>query len=156
MHRRNFIKHAGFIGGGVTVLGNTAFADAFIGAEEPWFDKSMRWAQLAFVENDPGRCDPDFWLNYFDRIHADGVLLSAGGIVAFYPTEIPYHHRSAWLGNNDFLGSLVAECRKKIEQSFFVRILMQQDKICMMRIRIISPSLQMERSVDIGPILSCG
>jgi len=113
MHRRNFIKHAGFIGGGVTVLGNTAFADAFIGAEEPWFDKSMRWAQLAFVENDPGRCDPDFWLNYFDRIHADGVLLSAGGIVAFYPTEIPYHHRSAWLGNNDFLGYLVTECRKK-------------------------------------------
>ena len=113
MRRRNFIKHAGFIGGGVTILGKTAFADAFIGSEEPWFDKSMRWAQLAFVENDPGRCDPDFWLHYFDKIHADGVLLSAGGIVAFYPTEIPYHHRSAWLGNTDFLGYLVTECRKK-------------------------------------------
>ena len=23
-----------------------------------WFSRSMRWAQLAFVENDPGRCDP--------------------------------------------------------------------------------------------------
>lgn len=80
--------------------------------EAPWFDKSMRWAQLAFVENDPGNYDPDFWLDYFKRIHADGVLLSAGGIVAFYPTNIPLHHRSAWLGNLDPLGYLVKECRK--------------------------------------------
>ena len=113
MDRRKFIQHAGFIGGAVSLLGETAFANSFTGSEDPWFDKSMRWAQLAFVENDPGRCDPDFWLNYFDRIHADGVLLSAGGIVAFYPTEIPYHHRSAWLGNQDLLGYFVKECRKK-------------------------------------------
>jgi hypothetical protein len=113
MDRRKFIQHAGFIGGAVSLLGETAFANSFTGSEDPWFDKSMRWAQLAFVENDPGRCDPDFWLNYFDKIHADGVLLSAGGIVAFYPTEIPYHHRSAWLRNSDLLGYMVKECRKK-------------------------------------------
>src|ERR1700752_5136781 len=113
MDRRNFIKHAGMVGGGVTFLSSTAFANNFYDAEEVWFDKSMRWAQLAFVETDPGHCDPDFWLNYFDKIHADGVLLSAGGIVAFYPTEIPYHHRSAWLGNADPLGYLVEACRKK-------------------------------------------
>ena len=113
MDRRKFIQNAGFIGGAVSLLGETAFANSFTGSEDPWFDKSMRWAQLAFVENDPGRCDPDFWLNYFDKIHADGVLLSAGGIVAFYPTEIPYHHRSAWLGNSDLLGYMVKECRKK-------------------------------------------
>jgi hypothetical protein len=113
MDRRDFIKHTGFIGGGVTLLGESAFANAFNEGDAPWFDKSMRWAQLALVENDPGKYDPDFWLNYFDKIHADGVLLSAGGIVAFYPTEIPYHHRSAWLGNSDPLGYLVTACRKK-------------------------------------------
>ena len=58
MHRRNFIKNTGFIGGGLTLMGSHAFAKHFAGAEEPWFDKSMRWAQLAFVENDPGRYDP--------------------------------------------------------------------------------------------------
>lgn len=66
----------------------------YLPIEALWFDKSMRWAQLAFVENDPGRYDPDFCLNYFERIHADGALLSAGGVVAFYPTDIPLHHRS--------------------------------------------------------------
>ncbi|HTI92174.1 MAG TPA: alpha-amylase family protein [Puia sp.] len=77
----------------------------------PWFNR-MRWAQLAFVENDPKRFDPDFWLAYFQRIHADGALLSAGGVVAFYPTDIPFHHRSNWLGNSDPLDYMVKGCRR--------------------------------------------
>src|SRR3954469_19337043 len=112
MHRRNFIKHAGFIGGGVSLLGSPAFANVLTGSDVPWYDKSMRWAQLAFVENDPAKFDPDFWLNYFKSIHADGALLSAGGVVAFYPTNIPLHHRSDFLGNGDPLGYLVDGCRK--------------------------------------------
>ncbi len=112
MDRRLFIKNTSLATGGLIVAGNPTFANGFAGIEEPWFDKSMRWAQLAFVENDPGKYDPDFWLDYFKRIHADGVLLSAGGIVAFYPTDIPLHHRSNWLGNSDPLGYLVKECRK--------------------------------------------
>ena len=54
----------------------------------------MRWAQLTLVENDPGQFDPQFWLDYFRRIQADAACLSAGGIVAYYPTEVPLHHRS--------------------------------------------------------------
>jgi len=65
--------------------------------EESWFNRPMRWAQLTLVENDPGRFDPDFWLSYFKKIHADGTTLSAGGVVAYYPTNIPLHHRSDWL-----------------------------------------------------------
>lgn len=112
MDRRYFIKNTSLVTGGLVIAGSPAFANGFPDIEETWFDKSMRWAQLAFVENDPGNYDPDFWLDYFKRIHADGVLLSAGGIVAFYPTDIPLHHRSDWLGNSDPLGYLVKECRK--------------------------------------------
>ena len=71
----------------------------------------MRWAQLTLVENDPGRFDPQFWLDYFRRLHADAATLSAGGIVAYYPTEVPLHHRSAWLGDSDPFGALVKGCR---------------------------------------------
>jgi hypothetical protein len=80
--------------------------------QEPWFDRPMRWAQLVLVENDPGRFDPDFWLDYFKRIHADGACLSAGGVVAYYPTQIPLHHRSSWLGDSDPFDYLVRGCRK--------------------------------------------
>jgi hypothetical protein len=71
----------------------------------------MRWAQLAFVEDDPGNYDPKFWLDYFHSIHADAACLSAGGVVAFYPTEIPLQQRSAWLGDRDAFGDLLAGCR---------------------------------------------
>jgi hypothetical protein len=81
--------------------------------EQPggWFDTPMRWVQLTLVENDPGQFDPAFWLDYFRRLHADAATLSAGGIVAYYPTNVPLHHRSAWLGMSDPFGALVDGCR---------------------------------------------
>ena len=73
----------------------------------------MRWVQLVLAENDPGRYDRDFWLNFFREVHADAVCLSAGGCVAYYPTTIQYHHRSAWMKQGtDPFGELVAGCRK--------------------------------------------
>jgi hypothetical protein len=101
-------------------LHTTAAAGAFAsvgfggGVDQPvagWFDRPMRWVQLTLVENDPGRFDPQFWLDYFRRLHADAATLSAGGIVAYYPTEVPLHHRSAWLGASDPFGALVKGCR---------------------------------------------
>ena len=90
------------------------------GAEDPalpsptpsWIDKPMRWAQLTLVEDDPGKFDLAFWLDYFQRTHSDAVCLSGGGCVAYYPTQIPFHHRSRWLGDRDVLGELVSGCRK--------------------------------------------
>jgi Hypothetical glycosyl hydrolase 6/Beta-galactosidase trimerisation domain len=80
-------------------------------AEEDWFDRPMRWAQLTLVENDPGQYDRQFWLDYFTRVHADAACLSAGGVVAYYPTAIPLHHRSAWMGDTDPFGDLLRGCR---------------------------------------------
>ncbi|MBI2929906.1 MAG: beta-galactosidase trimerization domain-containing protein [Verrucomicrobia bacterium] len=72
----------------------------------------MRWAQLTLVEDDPGKFDVQFWLDYFKRTRSDAVTLSAGGCVAYYPTQVPFHHRSAWLGERDVFGELVTGCRK--------------------------------------------
>jgi hypothetical protein len=111
MKRRQFIKTTG-IGSAFALVGAPAMANYMIMENDTWFDRPMRWAQLTLVENDPGRFDPDFWLSYFKRIHADATCLSAGGIVAYYPTDIPLHHRSDWLGNSDSFGYLVEGCRK--------------------------------------------
>jgi hypothetical protein len=77
-----------------------------------WYDKPMRWAQIAFVEDDPGNYQPQFWLDYFKRLHVNAVTLSAGGAVAFYPTQIPLHYRSRWLGTMDTFGDLQKSCRE--------------------------------------------
>ncbi len=103
---------SGFALAGPGAINSPAVVNSIFAPEAPWFNKAMRWAQLAFVESDPGNYDPDFWLDYFKKIHADGVLLSAGGIVAFYPTDVPLHHRSNMLGNSDPLKDMVEGCRK--------------------------------------------
>ena len=77
-----------------------------------WIDRPMRWAQLTLVEDDPGKFDPQFWLEFFARTRSDAACLSAGGCVAYYPTTIPFHHRSQWLGESDPFGELVAGCRR--------------------------------------------
>jgi hypothetical protein len=89
-------------------------ASAPLAAAAPpsWVDRPMRWAQLTLAENDPGQYDPAFWLDYFRRTHSDAVCLSAGGCVAYYPTKIPLHYRSNWMGSADPFGALVAGCRK--------------------------------------------
>lgn len=77
-----------------------------------WFNRPMRWAQLVFVEDDPGRFDPQFWLDYFERTHSDGACLAGGGYMAFYPTKIPLHTRRRFLGGSDPFGDMVAGCRR--------------------------------------------
>jgi hypothetical protein len=83
-------------------------------AVEAWYDGTMRWMQLILVESDPAEIDTDWWIDLFRRTHTTGVCLNAGGVCAFYPTQIPYHHKSAFLKGaaDDPLGRLVAGCRK--------------------------------------------
>ncbi len=122
--RRDFLKTTAVAGAAVTLsefsLGTVRAAESSSGAASTgalppapsWIDKPMRWAQLTLVEDDPGKFDLNFWLDYFARTKSDAVCLSGGGCVAYYPTQIPFHHRSAWLGDRDVLGDLITGCRK--------------------------------------------
>lgn len=120
--RRTFLKQsagisAAYIVGldGAMTLEAAALPSDLAGARPAnpsWYDRPMRWAQLSFVEDDPGKYDLAFWLDYFKKVHADAALLDAGGCVAFYPTQVPLHYRSKWLGNMDSFGEITAACRK--------------------------------------------
>jgi hypothetical protein len=108
-NRRDFLQTTALaLAAAHTASGDPADPDSPGG----WFDRPMRWAQLTLVEDDPGKYDLNFWLDYFRRTHSDAACLSAGGCVAYYPTRIPLHYRSQWLGNGDAFGDLVAGCRK--------------------------------------------
>src|SRR5450759_263620 len=113
MNRRTFLRQSAVTGTALALagdaMGTPAPADEW--AQE-WFGRPMRWAQLTLVEDDPGTYDLNFWLDYFRRTHSDAACLSAGGCVAYYPTKIPLHYRSQWLGTGDAFGDLVAGCRK--------------------------------------------
>src|SRR5690242_11122827 len=68
VNRRDWMIQTGVL------AATSAYAQQQAGAQ-PWFDRPMRWVQLAFVEDDPGHYDPGFWLDYFKRIHADAICL---------------------------------------------------------------------------------
>ena len=86
-----------------------------------WFNKAMRWAQLTLTDDDPGTFDPDFWLNYFKDIKAQGLVLSSGGYIAYYPSKIPYQYVSPKINDsNDIFGYMIEKCRK-MDMSIIVR-----------------------------------
>lgn len=76
-----------------------------------WYRTATRWTQLTFVEDDPDRYDPAFWIDVFKRTKSNAACLSAGGYIAFYPSEVPYHYVSRHLGDKDIFGALVDAAR---------------------------------------------
>jgi len=77
------------------------------------FDRPMRWAQLTLTEQDPVTYDVQFWLDYFRSTRSDAACLSAGGCVAYYPSQIPFHFITPMLNGRDCFGELVAGCREQ-------------------------------------------
>src|SRR6478752_8727075 len=107
--RREFVT----VAAGAIATTSLATPDRFGWTTPPnWFDKPMRWAQMVFTEDDPGNYDPKFWLDYFKRTHSDAACLAGGGYMAFYPTKVPLHNKSKFLGDRDPFGELVEGCRK--------------------------------------------
>jgi hypothetical protein len=79
----------------------------------PWYQRTFRWGQTNLTQIDPTLCDIDFWRDQWRKTHIQGVILNAGGIVAYYPSEIPYHHRADHLNNRDLLGELISAAREE-------------------------------------------
>src|SRR5262249_11190376 len=81
--------------------------------EGQWWEwEPMRWVQICATEDDPQRYDPEFWMGLLKRTSTQGVCLSAGGVTAFYPTKVPFHARSPYLGKTDMFGDLTKACKK--------------------------------------------
>jgi len=60
-----------------------------------------------------------------ERHGANAILANGGGIVAWYPTDLPWHWRNPLL-KNDFVGELTAEARRRD-----VRVLLRMDWSCL-------------------------
>jgi hypothetical protein len=77
-----------------------------------WYRESKRWGQTNLTEVDPIRYDNAWWRNHWKRTHIEGLIINAGGIVAYYPSQHPLHHRAEYLDERDLLGEIVAEARE--------------------------------------------
>jgi hypothetical protein len=97
MTRRDFIA--------ATALAGAAGASAAT-TPEPWYRRTRRWGQTNITEKDPDRYDIPFWRDYWKRTQVQGVIVNAGGIVAYYPSKFPLQHRAEFLNGRDLYGEL--------------------------------------------------
>ncbi len=110
MTRREFIavSAASVI---VTQAGKSSAQGA--GPGKPWYATMRRCGQLNLNERDPLTLDVEAWMDYWASLKVNAILINGGGIVAFYPTKVPYQHRSEFLGTRDLFGELAAAARKR-------------------------------------------
>ncbi|MGH2533033.1 MAG: Tat pathway signal protein, partial [Thermomicrobiales bacterium] len=78
---------------------------------QPWYRRCHRWGQTNLTEIDPIRYDGDWWREYWRRTCVQGVIVNAGGIVAYYPSAHPLHRRALYLGDQDLFGKIVTAAR---------------------------------------------
>jgi hypothetical protein len=100
--RRNFLELAAAGTMATTVDADTA---------TPWYRRALRWGQTNITERDPVRYDIPWWREYWKRTSIQGVIINAGGIVAYYPSKFPLQHRAEFLNGRDLYGELVKAAR---------------------------------------------
>ena len=110
--RRSFLKKS------VVAVGTIAATDIYgLSANEgvgynstdentPWYRRVTRWGQTNITEKDPANYDIKWWRNYWKTTQIQGIIVNAGGIVAYYPSKVLLHRQSQFLGGIDLFGNL--------------------------------------------------
>jgi len=108
--RRAFLKQTALLTAAAVAPGQTwgsaAKPAAGSSAANPWYRRTLRWGQTNITEIDPTRYDIPWWRTYWKRTQTQGVIVNAGGIVAYYPSRVPFHRPAESLGGRDLFGEL--------------------------------------------------
>jgi hypothetical protein len=80
---------------------------------KPWHQRIRRAGQVNITEHDPAVLNVEEWADYFHSLKCDVVFASVTGIIAYYPTQVPFHRRSKFLNGRDFTGDLVRAAKKR-------------------------------------------
>lgn len=121
--RRSFLKKA--TGATLTLANTSLFALPFESSlhegetfqQVPWYRRITRWGQTNITEKDPIIYDIRWWRNHWKKTHTQGVIINAGGIIAYYPTKVPLHYKAEYLQGRDLFGDL---CRAAHEDGLVV------------------------------------
>lgn len=83
------------------------------GSQKPWQQTVRRVGQLNMTEHDPVEMNVEEWANYWQSLKTEVVFISVTGIIAYYPTQVPYFRRGKFLGDRDFFGECFNAAKKR-------------------------------------------
>jgi hypothetical protein len=69
-------------------------------AERQWHDRPLRIVQTVLRAIDIIDYDPQAVVRYVQRLHGNVLIVNGGGLWAFYPSEVPGHHRVAGMSGD--------------------------------------------------------
>ncbi|NLO85806.1 MAG: family 10 glycosylhydrolase [Clostridiales bacterium] len=76
-----------------------------------WMENKMRMVQFNLRQNDAA-VNTDELVEYLAGMHANTVMIGAGGIVSYYPSQLPFAYVSPYLGDGDMLGDVIEKCHQ--------------------------------------------
>jgi hypothetical protein len=106
--RRNFLKMAAVLPLAASLGGlrSTEASGQGTKAAVPWYQRTYRWGQINLNELDPQHFDLQWWRGYWQRSQTQGMVVNAGGIVAYYPSKEPLQHQAKYLNGADLYGDV--------------------------------------------------
>jgi hypothetical protein len=113
INRRDFVALSASAAAAVSVS-NVTFAQTVPGKPgKPWHQNIRRAGQVNITEHDPVSLNIEEWADYFHSLKCDVVFASVTGILAFYPTKVPFHRKGKFLNDRDLTGDLVRAAKKR-------------------------------------------
>src|SRR5215469_263202 len=82
-------------------------------ASQPWQKHVRRVGQTNMTEHDPVVMNIEAWADYWHSAKVDVVFVSVTGILAYYPSKVPFHKHGKFLNGRDFFGECVAAAKKR-------------------------------------------
>ncbi len=80
---------------------------------QSWQQRVRRVGQSNMTEHDPAVMNIEEWADYWHSAQVDVVFISVTGILAFYPSKVPFHRHGKFLQGRDFFGECVAAAKKR-------------------------------------------
>jgi Hypothetical glycosyl hydrolase 6/Beta-galactosidase trimerisation domain len=80
---------------------------------EPWQKSVRRVGQTNMTEHDPAVMDVEAWADYWHSVKADIVFISVTGILAYYPSKVPFHRHGKYLNGRDFFGECASAAKRR-------------------------------------------
>jgi hypothetical protein len=112
--RRDFLSNS-MLASGAFLFSNptSAFQRNGTAKDDKWYLRMRRVAQHNLNEYDPKILDINSWVDYWSSLKLDAIILTGGGFIAMYPTKLPNHYKSQFLGNRDLFGDYLKALKKK-------------------------------------------
>lgn len=78
-----------------------------------WKRNNLRVIQTNLPAYEAATLNPDSLLKDLQNFSANTLIINAGGIMAFYPTDLDFHYTNPYLKNNNMLADVIRKCHAK-------------------------------------------